>query len=182
MASRTPSPARPARQRTTSARRGAEPAFYDPRTYATDNSYGYLLRRLYASIQRHVERRMQPLDLTAMQWAPLLLLAEGRGNTAAELARNMDIDTGAMTRMLDRLEGKGLLGRARSASDRRVVHLELTREGELAARQIPHVLAEVLNLHLKDFKGDELTMLMGFLERMIRNGATPRPADAERAP
>lgn len=145
--------------------------FYDGRTCATDNSYGYLLRRLYASMQRHFEKRMQPLDLTAMQWGPLLLMAEGRASTAAELARGMDIDTGAMTRMLDRLEAKGLVARARSASDRRVVQLELTAEGSKVASQIPQQLADVLNLHLKDFKADELHMLMGFLQRMIANGS-----------
>lgn len=174
MSTRQPSAARPP----AGPRKRAPSPFYDGRTYATDNSYGYLLRRLYASIQRHVEKRMQPLDLTALQWAPLLLLAEGRGNTAAELARSMDIDTGAMTRMLDRLEAKGLLARARSASDRRVVHLELTADGLGAARQIPHVLAEVLNLHLRDFKTSELALLMGFLERMIGNGSL-RTSDAE---
>ncbi|CAN0064996.1 unnamed protein product, partial [Phaeothamnion confervicola] len=120
-------------------------------------------------MQRHFEKRMQPLDLTAMQWGPLLLMAEGRASTAAELARGMDIDTGAMTRMLDRLEAKGLVARARSASDRRVVQLELTAEGAKVASQIPQQLADVLNLHLKDFKADELHMLMGFLKRMIAN-------------
>ena len=169
----------PARSRTAaSARKSVSSSFYDGRTYATDNSYGYLLRRLYASMQRHCEKRMQPLDLTAMQWGPLLLMAEGRGNTAAELARGMDIDTGAMTRMLDRLEAKGLLARARSASDRRVVRLELTAEGLKVAGQIPHLLADVLNLHLRDFKADELHMLMGFLQRMLANG-TVRAADRQ---
>ena len=114
---------------------------------------------------------MQPLDLTAMQWAPLLLLSEGKGNTAAELARAMDIDTGAMTRMLDRLEAKGLVVRTRSASDRRVVHLELTGDGVKAAQAIPHVIAEVLNLHLCDFDAGELQLLMSFLRRMITNGS-----------
>lgn len=169
MSSTPPRAARASRARTT--RRASEQALYDARTYATDQSYGYLLRRLYASMQRHVERRMQPLDLTALQWAPLLLIAEGRGRTAAELARRMDIDTGAMTRMLDRLEAKGLVARERSASDRRLVHLELTVAGEEAARRIPHVLVEVLNLHLRDFSAAELGTLMGFLERMLVNGA-----------
>jgi DNA-binding MarR family transcriptional regulator len=170
MATRQSTPARSARKR-------APSPFYDGRTYATDNSYGYLLRRLYASMQRHFEKRMQPLDLTAMQWGPLLLMAEGRGNTAAELARGMDIDTGAMTRMLDRLQAKGLVGRARSASDRRVVRLELTAEGLKVAGQIPHLLADVLNLHLRGFEADELQMLMGFLQRMLANG-TRRDGDA----
>ncbi|MCC6707186.1 MAG: MarR family transcriptional regulator [Gammaproteobacteria bacterium] len=170
MSSRPPSTARP--RAASAPRKSSASTFYDGRTYATDNSYGYLLRRLYASMQRHFEKRMQPLDLTAGQWGPLLLMAEGRGNTAAELARGMDIDTGAMTRMLDRLQAKGLVARARSASDRRVVQLELTTEGLKVASQIPHQLADVLNLHLKDFKTDELHMLMGFLQRMIANGAT----------
>jgi DNA-binding MarR family transcriptional regulator len=173
MASR---PSTPARSRAGArANKHESSPFYDGRTYATDNSYGYLLRRLYASMQRHFEKRMQPLELTAGQWGPLLLMAEGRGNTAAELARGMDIDTGAMTRMLDRLEAKGLVARARSASDRRVVRLELTAEGLNVASQIPHQLADVLNLHLRDFKADELQMLMGFLKRMIANGATRGP-------
>ena len=169
----TPSSARAAAK----TRKRATSPFYDGRTYATDNSYGYLLRRLYASMQRHFEKRMQTLDLTAMQWGPLLLMAEGRGNTAAELARGMDIDTGAMTRMLDRLEAKGLLARARSASDRRVVRLELTTEGLKVAAQIPQLLAEVLNLHLQDFKADELQTLMGYLQRMLTNG-TRREGEA----
>jgi hypothetical protein len=154
MSSTPPRAARASRPR--APRRVSEQAFYDARTYATDQSYGYLLRRLYASMQRHVERRMQPLDLTALQWAPLLLIAEGRGKTAAELAR--------------------------SASDRRVVHLELTLAGEEAARRIPHVLVDVLNLHLRDFTAAELATLMGFLERMLLNGASSaQDGDAGRA-
>jgi len=176
-------PSSPSRPRAgASPRKKDASSFYDGRTYATDSSYGYLLRRLYASMQRHFEKRMQPLDLTAMQWGPLLLMAEGRGNTAAELARGMDIDTGAMTRMLDRLQAKGLVARARSASDRRVVQLELTPEGLKVASQIPHQLADVLNLHLRDFKADELHLLMGFLQRMIANGAMRGPDESGPAP
>ena len=51
---------------------------------------------------------------------------QGLGNTAAELARIGCVDTGAMTRMLDRLEAKGLVRRSRCPKDGRVVQLELT--------------------------------------------------------
>ena len=60
--------------------------FYSGASYNIDDSYGFLLRQLYASIQHHVERRVQPHDLTAMQWAPLLLLEEGKADTCADLA------------------------------------------------------------------------------------------------
>ncbi|MCB1746424.1 MAG: MarR family transcriptional regulator [Gammaproteobacteria bacterium] len=152
------------------------PDFYAGDDYVIDESYGYLVRRLHASLQRHIERRMQPLDLTAMQWAPLLLLAEGKADTGAELARWMNIDTGAMTRMLDRLEGKGLLERRRCAADRRVVRLILTSEGEAAVARVPAILAEVLNLHLAGFEAAELSTLMGYLHRMLDNGAREEPA------
>ncbi|MBI4693188.1 MAG: MarR family transcriptional regulator [Gammaproteobacteria bacterium] len=145
--------------------------FYDGDTYVVDESYNLLLRRLHASVLRHIEARMQPLDLTAMQWGPLMLLAAGKGNTAAALSRLSEIDTGAMTRMLDRLESKGLIARQRSKEDRRIVYLELTEEGRKAAAAVPHVISEVLNLHLQGFTSEEFTLLMGFLRRMLANGS-----------
>ncbi|MGE0483008.1 MAG: MarR family winged helix-turn-helix transcriptional regulator [Gammaproteobacteria bacterium] len=162
-----------ARSARTVPRRG--PDFYAGDDYVIDESYGFLVRRLHASLQRHIERRMQPHDLTAMQWAPLLLLAEGKADTGAELARWMTIDTGAMTRMLDRLEAKGLLERRRCEADRRVVRLRLTAEGEAAVARVPTILAEVLNLHLAGFDAAELSSLMGYLRRMIDNGTRDEP-------
>ena len=145
--------------------------FYRGDTYAVDNSYGFLLRRLMGSLQRHLDRRLQAGDLTAMQLGPLLLLAAGKGTTAAQLARCLNIDTGAMTRMIDRLEAKGLVQRTRSAADRRVVHLELTEAGACTVADNSEHLAAVLNLHLAGFTDAELAQLMSLLRRLIDNGA-----------
>src|SRR5688572_23064084 len=93
---------------------------------------GRLLKLVFSSLVRSVDARMQPLELTAMQWEPLLLLSRGRADTVAALARECDMDCGAMTRMLDRLEQKQLLQRQRSDSDRRVVNLALTGKGSEA--------------------------------------------------
>ncbi|HMV66584.1 MAG TPA: tetratricopeptide repeat protein, partial [Myxococcota bacterium] len=43
-------------------------------------------------------------DLTYVQWLPLYKLAKNEGNTVAGLARELEIDAGAMTRAMDRLE------------------------------------------------------------------------------
>ena len=143
---------------------------YSGKTYLVDRSYGYLMRRVQASLLRHIDTRFKPHELTALQWGPLLLLAQGKGDTAAALARALDIDTGAMTRMLDRLEAKQLIRRVRSAADRRINHLELTIEGKRLAAQVPDVISEVLNLHLQGFSATELKQLINFLERMHANG------------
>lgn len=169
---------RPARPPT--AGRSARPvAHYTGERYAVDDSYGYLVRRVQASLQRHIERRVQTLALTALQWSPLLLMAQGKGDTAAALARNLDTDTGSVTRMLDRLERKGLVQRRRSTGDRRVIHLDLTAAGTHAIGLVPFAIAEVLNLHLAGFSEREVAQLKNFLRRMISNG---NPDAAETSP
>jgi DNA-binding MarR family transcriptional regulator len=146
------------------------PVFYRGDTYDLDESVGHMVRVLIASMTRRIDEQMQVHDLTAQQWKPLLMLRTGQADTAAGLARLNCSDNGAMTRMLDRLESKGLLRRVRSAQDRRIVHLELTKEGERVADQIPYGLSKVLNEHLKGFSKDEFKQLQSLLRRMIANG------------
>ncbi len=149
----------------------------DTRCMAEDNA-GYLIKLAYHSLNRMLDQEMAPLDLTAMQWRPLAMVFLGRADTPAELARLNDMDTGAMTRALDRLEAKGLLRRNRSQEDRRVVKIELTELGEAKAREIPANIARALNHHLRGFSTDEVKQLMHFMRRMIANGsASGAPAD-----
>lgn len=132
---------------------------------------GRLLKQVFGSLVRGVDARMLPLELTAMQWEPLLLLALGRADTVAALARECQMDCGAMTRMLDRLEQKQLVQRQRSGSDRRVVNLTLTDKGREAAAAIPPVAREELARHLHDFSPAEIELLVGMLYRMLENGS-----------
>ena len=148
----------------------SKPVFYRGETYDLDESVGHLMRVLIASMTRRIDEQMQVHDLTAQQWKPLLMLRTGQADTAAGLARLNCSDNGAMTRMLDRLEAKGLLRRVRSAADRRIVHLELTKEGERIADQIPYGLSKVLNEHLEGFSKAEFKQLQSLLRRMIANG------------
>jgi DNA-binding MarR family transcriptional regulator len=133
-----------ARPHSRSARPG-DPEFYRSDDYRIDESIGYLLKNLRVQMDRAIDGEMAELDLTGVQWGPLLLIHLGFGNTAAELARVACVDTGAMTRMLDRLEKKGLVRRARCPKDRRVVRRELTDEGRRLCREIPYNLSRVLN-------------------------------------
>ena len=71
--------------------------------------------------------------------------AAGAATTPFELSRLLGIDTGLMTRMLDKLEAKGLLERSRSIEDRRVVNLKLTKAGEAVAARLPEIVPVVLN-------------------------------------
>lgn len=149
---------------------------YQPDDYHADASVGQLMRRVLGSIRQAADRRFEALGLTHAQWVPLLKLHLGEAGTVAELARECDGDAGAMTRMLDRLEAKGLIKRVRSTADRRVVNLELTDDGVQAAKQIPAVLCEVQNEHLAGFSKSEWQALKTYLGRMLDNGQGARMA------
>lgn len=149
---------------------GAVPDFYKPETYRAEESVGYLMRRILTAVGQSVEAGMcEPGSPTYPQWFPLHKLHVGTATTVAELARECQLDTGAMTRLLDRLEAKGLCRRVRSLSDRRVVNIELTDEGRNAAEQVPHVLSRVQNEHLAGFDRDEWEQLKGYLRRILDN-------------
>jgi DNA-binding MarR family transcriptional regulator len=151
-----------------SARPG-DPVFYRGDDYRINESIGYLLRQLRNAMDRAIDGEMADLALTGVQWGPLMILDCGMGDTAAELARVADVDTGAMTRMLDRLELKGLVRRSPCPNDRRVMKLELTAEGQKLCREIPFGLSRVLNAFLHGFTEAELETFKALTRRMLAN-------------
>ncbi len=150
--------------------------FYSEESYTPEESVGYLMRGAWQALLKNIDAEMQTLDLTGMQWGPLLLIAKGSCHTVAGCARASYSDSGAMTRMLDRLESKGLLCRVRSEEDRRVVNLELTRAGQDISKQIPAHLVKVLNKHLQGFSKAEFDLFKNMLRRFTENGNPPPEA------
>lgn len=151
--------------------------FYLASSYCAEESVGYLMKRVMLSIIAQADKRLNVHGLTSAQWGPLLRLKTTRGSTVAELARWLNVDAGAMTRLLDRLEKKGLCRRVRSTEDRRVVQIELTSDGEVAIAEVPAVLAEVLNAHLAGFSKEEWLTLKSYLQRMLESGESLRGAN-----
>ncbi len=148
--------------------------FYSPDHLEPEESVGYLLRKVMSSIRTQADEQLASSDLTYAQWLPLFKISRSDKTTVASLARDLETDPASMTRALDRLEAKGLVLRERSTTDRRVVQLALTPEGQAVAAQVPAVLADVLNGHLSDFTHDEWQLLLRMLRRMLANGEALR--------
>lgn len=150
---------------------GAHPpaTFYDPLNYSPEESVGFLMRQILAGVASQVETELAHTELTNAQWVPLFRIYQGHASTVAELARVCHMDTGAMTRLLDRLEAKGLMQRQRSDTDRRVVNIALTEAGTQAAQAIPHALSAVQNRALAGFSAEEFATLKQLLRRVLGN-------------
>ena len=89
--------------------------------------------------------------------------------SASQICRGISYDAGAMTRMIDRLEQRGLLQRVRVADDRRTVKLKLTEEGAALYPKMRESAMEVVNGLLRGFTQAEARQLENFLKRMLEN-------------
>ena len=149
---------------------------YDNASYQPCRSIGSLLSRvrveMLAAIDRELaaDKRLAPLEMSAAQYIIIANLAgPGEPKSAADLCKGISYDAGAMTRMLDRLESKGLIRRSRSAHDRRLMILELTDEGRAAYPRMREISMGVANRFLRGFTKAEARQLEGFLARMLEN-------------
>ena len=144
-------------------------------------SVGYLVGRAKTAISMAIEQEVAQMDVTHSQASCLVLLANGRCQTATDLGRELNTDIGSLTRMLSRMEKRGLIERARSESDRRVVHLELTDAGRDLANRMPAIYTHVLNRFFAGFTPGDVDTLRVLLKRILDNGAAtenrPRPAE-----
>ena len=149
---------------------------YDSESYEPRKSLGHLLGRVRGEMLSALDRelaadeRLAALDVTAAQVIILGSLASGEGvKSASDLCKGISYDAGAMTRMIDRLETKGLIRRSRSPEDRRLVNLELTDEGRATYPRMRAIGMAVLNRFLRGFTKSEARQLEGFLHRMLEN-------------
>ncbi len=135
---------------------------------------GQLLTALDAELAK--DEVLGPLEVTSAQLIVLVKLAgQDRPAATSELCKGISYDAGAMTRMLDRLEAKGLILRSRSEQDRRVVLLELTAAGKAAYPRIREMSMRVMNRSLGDFERHEAEQLESLLLRMSHNLAEQQP-------
>ena len=102
---------------------------YSAKTFDPRTGFGRLLSQVKTELMEALDRELAPLDITAAQYVILATLAEGPTDSASNLCKGVSYDPGAMTRMIDRLERKGLVRRIRCPNDRRRINLELTSEG-----------------------------------------------------
>lgn len=149
---------------------------YNLDTYEPRRGLGHLIGRARAQLLAAIDTELArdeflgPLEVTSAQLIVIVNLA-GRecATSASELCKGISYDAGAMTRMLDRLEAKGLVRRTRSPDDRRLVNLELTQAGKAAYPRLREVSMRVLNHSLRDFTLEEAKTLERLIERLGRN-------------
>jgi len=148
---------------------------YDVETYQPAGCVGQLLYRVRAAQMNALDEELArdpdlaALEISAAQYVIISVLAKRGVDSAAQLCKDLSYDAGAMTRMIDRLEAKGLISRRRCPEDRRLVKLELTQAGAAALPKLRACSVRVLNHFLRGFSQTEARQLEAFMVRMLQN-------------
>ncbi|HEY4351468.1 MAG TPA: MarR family transcriptional regulator [Paraburkholderia sp.] len=144
-------------------------SFYTKDNYQQSESVGFLLNKARNQLAADMDAALKELNIKAQHSGILMSLLRGTCTTPASLARHLSVDTGLMTRILDKLEALGLLIRSRDMADRRVVNLQLTPVGRTAALRITEVAPDVLNERLQGFSSMEYDELRRLLHKLIKD-------------
>jgi DNA-binding MarR family transcriptional regulator len=130
-------------------------------------SPGRLIRRIDKMMAMLIGARFDAHDLSLQHWIALKVVRDGTVGNLSELARELELTSGATTRLVDTLEARGLLERDRGHSDRRVVRLAITPSGlDAIAALAPHVIA-CWNEVISDFDQAEVEQFTAQLQRLM---------------
>jgi DNA-binding MarR family transcriptional regulator len=134
---------------------------------ALDAVLGYQLsladvpsKRLYF---KHIGERF---SLRPVEYALLVLVMSNRDVTQKQLGHALALPAPNLTLLLDKLAERGLLGRERSALDRRVQHVRLTPKGEKLARQAQACVPAMEREWLRVLTPGEKALLAALLKKM----------------
>ena len=117
-----------------------------------------------------LDEELARLEVTSAQFVILSHLLKGGSGSACELCKNLNYDRGAMSRMIDRLESKGLLRRVALAHTRRTVALEVPAAGKAAYPKMEACASRTMNRLLHGISSAEIDQLEKVLRKMIANG------------
>jgi DNA-binding MarR family transcriptional regulator len=148
---------------------------YDPKSLDLHNSIAPLVSQVRMAVLSGVDREflrdkeLAALEVTAAQFVIIANVLKGHAKSACELCTFMDYDRGAMSRMIDRLESKGLLRRVALPHTRRTMALEVTAAGKEAFPKMQACLARVLNRLLNGVTKTQVREVERTLKQMLAN-------------
>ncbi|MHC5795465.1 MarR family winged helix-turn-helix transcriptional regulator [Lacisediminihabitans sp. FW035] len=95
-----------------------------------DEQICFALYSASRAITARYRELLAPLGVTYPQYLVLLVLWESDAITVSELGERLHLDSGTLSPLLRRLEGAGLVSRARRSDDERSVVVTLTTDGD----------------------------------------------------
>ena len=136
-----------------------------------DQSAGYLINMSALLLKRELNTAIKnnKIDITPEQWAILNRLKENSGLTQKEVAKLTFKDNANITRIVDKLETKGLAVRQADSDDRRAWKISITKKG-IEIRDLVEPLAiEVLKKATNGLSDNDVQEFNNTSKKILEN-------------
>jgi DNA-binding MarR family transcriptional regulator len=129
----------------------------------------YLIVRTARRYEMDMEHALRRIDMDVPSWRALMWLHEHSPSSVSDMAEHSVMRLSTMTRVVQRLEKRGLVKLARRASDARVTDVYITPGGEQAVEQVRAVASRIYQSAFKDFDANQINTLNGLLRTVFAN-------------
>ena len=130
---------------------------------------GYqLAQAAIVTTQVFAERIGAAFELRPVEFTILCLIDENPGVSARQLATALAVTPPNITMWIDKLEGRGLVERERSNTDRRAQHIRATDKGATLARKALRAVGDGEQAALTRLSPAERAMLIELLHKVAR--------------
>jgi DNA-binding MarR family transcriptional regulator len=128
-----------------------------------DDRVGYMLRRVQAALRARTDQVLGPRGLTTPQYAVLSALERESGISSAELARRAFVTPQTMVRIVETLEGRGLVARHAHPDHGRILPASLTARGARLVAACHPLVGEAEQRMLADLDPEQRRQLLDLL-------------------
>jgi len=128
---------------------------------------GHLIRRSQQVAVGLFMDEMGDLDMTPVQYAALMTIASHPGVEAARMSELVAFDRSTLADVIDRIESRGWIRRARSARDGRAKSLWLTPEGAAMFARVTPMVERVQERILEPLSVEERDVYLRLMRRLL---------------
>lgn len=143
----------------------------DKSEFALERELAFLLVDAGRKFNDAYDQKMKPLGLTRSQWRVVAYVSRTPGISQTELAASIECSRMAITSLLDRMQGKGLIERKAVEGDRRLRAVFLTRKGESLVKEMNRTAVTILDQVFASTTTNDRKRLQQLLETIKSNAA-----------
>src|SRR6202790_149413 len=119
----------------------------------------YLIVRTAGRYARELENALNATGMDLLSWRALMIVNEASPSSVSEIAERAVMRLSTMTRVVQRLEKRGLMRIERRKGDARVTEVYITPAGKRAVLQIRQIASRLYNIAFHDLEADEIATL-----------------------
>lgn len=127
---------------------------------------GFMMGTTYRKLSALFQNGLKEYDITPEQWSVLFQVDRTEGLIQKDIAKRSGKDKPTTTRILDHLEGKGLVYKRTGENDRRSFKVYITEKGRALIKETFPIEDQVTDEIMNCISSDEYELLMGLLLRI----------------